>query len=100
MYPTAKVIDYIAPTASERCARVVVSCPLCVKRDRWRRLTEEPLSHTHGVGIAGGRPTLDIRSAHCGRDWPRLDYELVDPDGLVPDVLEVAPVDLSVEVTS
>lgn len=69
--PEAPVIGYHAPTRHRPAATVEVECPHCTLRDRWRRPTEIPGTHVHGIGPAGSMPDLGDRVAHCGAGWPQ-----------------------------
>lgn len=89
--PEAPVVRYQPPTRHRPSATVEVECPHCRERDRWRRPTEIPSRHIHGIGPAGSTADLGDRVAHCGPGWPHgQGYVLTDPAGLVPSVLAVA----------
>lgn len=98
--PSATVIAYTPPTQLNHAAIVDVTCPLgCVERDRWRRpvLDDDglpiPITHRHGIGRAGSAPALGHRAAHCRGAAEREGdgYHLLDPLGVVPQRIEIAP---------
>lgn len=85
----AVAVEYIAPTLHEPAARIVVRCPRCQHRDQWGRPTDKPKLHSHGLGVAGQTPDLRGRGGHC---FPGSAYDITDPDGLVPSVIETVEV--------
>lgn len=84
----AKITKYLPPSRSQPSGRVEVECPYCTLRDRYRRPTDIPGHHIHGLGHAGQQPVAGHRSAHCTEILGR-GYEVVDSDGLLPEVLEI-----------
>lgn len=87
--PEAVITAYHPPTQLRPSATVEVRCPYCTTLDRWRRKTSTPSTHVHGIGPAGVRADLGPhRVAHC-IETLGLGYDLVDPDGLVPELLTI-----------
>lgn len=84
----AVVTAYLPPTKIQPSGRVEVACPYCRQLDGYRRPTDVPGRHLHGVGHAGGRPDLGDRVSHCVSHLGR-GYVIVDPDHLVPEVLVI-----------
>lgn len=90
---TAVVVKYHPPTRHRPSATVEVVCPFgCLELTPTGRKKKNagPRRHVHGIGAAGSRPDLGSRVAHCAGN-PGRSYTITDPEGLVPDVLEIEP---------
>lgn len=87
----ARVTTYFPPTKIQPSGRVEIACPYCHELDRYRRPTDVPGRHLHGIGAAGQVPDLGDRVSHCVSHLGR-GYEIVDPDNLVPERLVIEQV--------
>lgn len=93
IYTEAPVVAYHPPTLHRPSATVEVVCPFgCLELTPTGRAKKHagPRRHVHGIGAAGSRPATGSRLAHCAGN-PGRSYTITDPEGLVPDVLEIEP---------